>query len=365
MHGCARRCPSNACPLIQISDRCLCPAGAKTECIRKLAIVCLPVFFQPAGSVGQLIFGLVVCFVTFGTLMVYAPYVDHKDDYFAQLCQVQVFFLLLSSLALKSGPGTLAGAANLDYLLVGLLIFPVFFGLYIETGLHECMSWVCCYQSTRYARDKMKRSRAFLSRSIAAANRTMIGRRPANVNDPSASSMTRSVAQCASMPSDLATDGAKVGSCPSTSTSSTHAEDKAACSSASSAASAIRCSDAEASARHLEGDHEESSPRQAAILAARKARHPLSVGQSLSQFSRSSTNAAIGGASSTSSATGAASPKGPPLSSFAWLEKQVALSEDSGAQRMVGEAADAFSTAADASLTASKTIERAETPLRI
>ena len=32
------------------------------ECGRKLAIVCLPVFFQPSGSVSQLIFGLMVCF---------------------------------------------------------------------------------------------------------------------------------------------------------------------------------------------------------------------------------------------------------------------------------------------------------------
>ena len=30
------------------------------ECFRKLAIVCLPVFFSPSGSVSQLIFGLMV-----------------------------------------------------------------------------------------------------------------------------------------------------------------------------------------------------------------------------------------------------------------------------------------------------------------
>lgn len=40
------------------------------ECFRKLAIVCLPVFFQPSGSVVQLMFGLIVCFLTFGTHMV-------------------------------------------------------------------------------------------------------------------------------------------------------------------------------------------------------------------------------------------------------------------------------------------------------
>ena len=33
--------------------------------------------------------------------MVYAPYADHNDDRLAQLCQAQIFFALLSSVALK------------------------------------------------------------------------------------------------------------------------------------------------------------------------------------------------------------------------------------------------------------------------
>ena len=36
------------------------------ECARKLAVACLPVFFTPSGSVSQLLFGLIVCFVCFG-----------------------------------------------------------------------------------------------------------------------------------------------------------------------------------------------------------------------------------------------------------------------------------------------------------
>lgn len=58
------------------------------ECFRKLAIVCLPVFFQPSGSVSQLIFGLMVCFLTFGVHMMYNPYIVTDDDRLAQLCQV-------------------------------------------------------------------------------------------------------------------------------------------------------------------------------------------------------------------------------------------------------------------------------------
>ena len=75
-----------------------------------------PVFFQPSGSVSQLIFGLVVCFLTFGAHMVYAPYVEDSDR-LAQLCQAQIFFALLSSIALKYDAGTLSNAVNMDILL--------------------------------------------------------------------------------------------------------------------------------------------------------------------------------------------------------------------------------------------------------
>ena len=46
------------------------------ECARKLLLVCIPVFFDPQGSVGQLMFGLLVCFVTFGVYSFMQPYKD-------------------------------------------------------------------------------------------------------------------------------------------------------------------------------------------------------------------------------------------------------------------------------------------------
>ena len=46
------------------------------ECARKLLLVCIPVFFDPQGSVGQLMFGLLVCFVTFGVYSSMKPYKD-------------------------------------------------------------------------------------------------------------------------------------------------------------------------------------------------------------------------------------------------------------------------------------------------
>jgi hypothetical protein len=105
------------------------------ECTRKLAIVCLPVFFQPSGSVSQLVFGLIVCFLTFGAHMLYAPYVEHDDDHLAQLCQCLIFFSLLSSIVLKYDEQTLRDATNIDVILGALTILPLAFAAVLETPL--------------------------------------------------------------------------------------------------------------------------------------------------------------------------------------------------------------------------------------
>ena len=60
------------------------------ECVRKLAVACLPVFFQPSGSASQLLFGLMVCFVCFGAYVHFDPFEDRGNDAVARLCQVQI-----------------------------------------------------------------------------------------------------------------------------------------------------------------------------------------------------------------------------------------------------------------------------------
>ena len=61
----------------------------------------MPVFF-PTGSDAQLIFGLCVCFLTFGVYMLLNPFEEIGEDRLAQLCQMQIFFSLVLSLALRS-----------------------------------------------------------------------------------------------------------------------------------------------------------------------------------------------------------------------------------------------------------------------
>ena len=85
----------------------------------------------------QLIFGLVVCFLTFGTHMFYAPYVLDEDDNLAQLCQAEIFFSLLSSIALKYDAGTLSNASNMDILLTTLTMVPISLAFLFETPLFD------------------------------------------------------------------------------------------------------------------------------------------------------------------------------------------------------------------------------------
>jgi len=107
------------------------------ESVRKLAIVCLPVFFRPSGSVSQLIFGLMVCFITFGTHVAFHPYDHSEDNFLSQLCQVQIFFSLVSAIALKYDEGTLADASGMDTLLSIITMLPIFVTIYLETPLRR------------------------------------------------------------------------------------------------------------------------------------------------------------------------------------------------------------------------------------
>jgi hypothetical protein len=108
------------------------------ECIRKLAIVCMPVFFSPAGSEEQLIFGLMVCFCTFGAYTAANPYGIDNSNVLAQMCQVQIFFALLSSIALRFAEvKTAATTQAMDVLLTALTALPLMISFVLRTPLRR------------------------------------------------------------------------------------------------------------------------------------------------------------------------------------------------------------------------------------
>jgi len=118
------------------------------ECVRKLAVACLPVFFQPSGSASQLLFGLMVCFMCFGAYVHFDPFEDRGDDAVARLCQVQIFFSLLSSVALSFSDDENAGS-YIDTLLVMLWFLPVTLAVVLESPLKSVVSALLSWLATK------------------------------------------------------------------------------------------------------------------------------------------------------------------------------------------------------------------------
>lgn len=58
--------------------------------IRKVLLVGVPATFPERGGTLQLVWGLLVCFISAGMYMMYAPYVENGDDRLSQLAQLQV-----------------------------------------------------------------------------------------------------------------------------------------------------------------------------------------------------------------------------------------------------------------------------------
>jgi len=71
------------------------------ECVRKISLIGLPVFFAP-GTMPQLILGLMICFLSFGAYMALGPFTLAKHDYVSQLAQLQIFFTLLSGVVFNT-----------------------------------------------------------------------------------------------------------------------------------------------------------------------------------------------------------------------------------------------------------------------
>lgn len=66
------------------------------EAIRKIALVGLPVFFPPFSS-GQLVFGLMVCFLSFGAYGAIRPYNEPSDNTVSNIAQLHIFLCAAAS----------------------------------------------------------------------------------------------------------------------------------------------------------------------------------------------------------------------------------------------------------------------------
>ena len=100
------------------------------ECTRKIMLVALPILL-PADSPEQVVLGLIICFCTFGAYMMYSPFINDGDDLLSQICQMQIFFSLLSTIILQTNPNSPAMAAILPI----LIAFPPLMGFVFESGV--------------------------------------------------------------------------------------------------------------------------------------------------------------------------------------------------------------------------------------
>jgi hypothetical protein len=72
--------------------------------MRKVLLVGVPSMFPGRGGNAQLVWGLLVCFATFGMYMMYAPFIRDSDDTLQQLAQVQIFLTMVASIGLRMTP---------------------------------------------------------------------------------------------------------------------------------------------------------------------------------------------------------------------------------------------------------------------
>ena len=105
------------------------------ECVRKVALVGLPVFFMP-GTLEQLILGLLICFLSFGAYMLLSPYLEERHDHVSRLCQVQIFFALLAGIVLKAEPSE-STTDNFGLILTFMCAVPPLCVAFLATPLSQ------------------------------------------------------------------------------------------------------------------------------------------------------------------------------------------------------------------------------------
>ena len=78
----------------------------------------------------QLIIGLLVCLISACLYSKFAPYIEDDDDTLSQVCQVSLFFALISCIALRLEPTS--SSDTIAWFLVGGLLLPLVVVVIVE-----------------------------------------------------------------------------------------------------------------------------------------------------------------------------------------------------------------------------------------
>ena len=146
------------------------------QCVRKLALVGVPVFFD-VGSVSQSTYGLLISFLSFGMYTAYHPYTQASNDRLEQITQIQIFFTLLMSIVLRSRVGEVTSegtASNVDILLSITSFLPMILGMFLSSPLADLMETekqedvaASCLQTMQRISTRLNRSSRSISRTAS------------------------------------------------------------------------------------------------------------------------------------------------------------------------------------------------------
>lgn len=105
------------------------------EALRKVLLVGVPASFPDRGGNAQLVWGLLVCFLTFGMYMHYEPFKQSSNDHLSQIAQVQIFMTLVASIGLRMTPAD----DTLAVIVSGLLFVIPVIAFLQETGIFDML----------------------------------------------------------------------------------------------------------------------------------------------------------------------------------------------------------------------------------
>ena len=132
------------------------------ECMRKIFLVGIPALFEP-GSVEQFMFGMIVCFLSYGMYAFYTPYDDESNDRLQTAAQVEIFVALLA----WAGSEMTSESTAMAVALTGLLCVPPIIALLYQTGLNDEVKKLCdcCSKATARLAPQLSKAKLRLRRS--------------------------------------------------------------------------------------------------------------------------------------------------------------------------------------------------------
>ena len=96
-----------------------------------------------AGSTGQLMFGLIICFITMTVYAKFAPYINSDNNLLETVCQAALFFGLVSKIGLQDEEQH----DTLNVLLMVCMLLPPMLAMYMSLEL-DTYSQLACWANS-------------------------------------------------------------------------------------------------------------------------------------------------------------------------------------------------------------------------